>query len=170
MTELQPIIVFHSRHFVRHLGICNRICVNLLQLMSGVITHNSVKKTKVSILTNTELRPIIVFHDRNFVRHLGICNPVCVKLLHVMSGVIPSNLKKTPSPSQTVFLRSTNASYTHTDRQTDTHTHDDSIRRNAMRCISYKNRHLVDILYVDFAKAFDTVCNNKLFYNFVRLV
>ena len=25
MTELQPIIVFNSRHFVRHLGICNRI-------------------------------------------------------------------------------------------------------------------------------------------------
>ena len=44
MAELQPIIVFHSRHFVRHLGICNRICVNLLQLMSGVITHNSHQK------------------------------------------------------------------------------------------------------------------------------
>ena len=27
-----------------------------------------------------------------------------------------------------------------------------------------KNRHLVDILYVDFAKAFDTVCHNKLFH------
>ena len=41
MAELQPIIVFHSRHFVRHLGIYYRICVNLLQLMSGIITHNS---------------------------------------------------------------------------------------------------------------------------------
>ena len=49
MTELQPIIVFHSRHFVRHLGIYKRICANLLQLMSGVITHNSVKN-EVSIL------------------------------------------------------------------------------------------------------------------------
>ena len=28
---------------------------------------------------------------------------------------------------------------THTQRQTHTHTHDDSIRRNAMRCISPKN-------------------------------
>ena len=45
MTELQPIIVFHDRHFVRHLGICNRICVKLLQLMCGVTAHNSVKKT-----------------------------------------------------------------------------------------------------------------------------
>ena len=43
---------FHSRHFVRHLGICNRICVNLQQLMSGVITHISVKKKEVSILIN----------------------------------------------------------------------------------------------------------------------
>ena len=41
-------LVFHSSHFVSHLGICNRICVNLLQLMSAVITHNSVKKRKSS--------------------------------------------------------------------------------------------------------------------------
>ena len=27
MAELQPIIVFQDRYFVRHLGICNRICV-----------------------------------------------------------------------------------------------------------------------------------------------
>ena len=52
MAELQPIIVFHSRHFVRHLGICNRICVKLVELMSGVIMHNSVKKNEVSILIN----------------------------------------------------------------------------------------------------------------------
>ena len=42
----------------------------------------------------TELQPIIVFHGRHFVRHLGICNPICVKFLLVMSGVIMSNLKK----------------------------------------------------------------------------
>ena len=35
-------LVFHSHPFVRHLGICNPICVKLIQLMSGVITHNSV--------------------------------------------------------------------------------------------------------------------------------
>ena len=39
-------LALHIRHFVRHLGICNRICVKLLQLMFAVITHNSVKKTK----------------------------------------------------------------------------------------------------------------------------
>ena len=44
VSELQPIIVFHCRHFVRYLGICNRICANLPQLMFGVITHNSMKK------------------------------------------------------------------------------------------------------------------------------
>ena len=46
MAELQPIVVFHGRHFVRLLEICNRICIKLLELMSGIITHNSVKKTK----------------------------------------------------------------------------------------------------------------------------
>ena len=46
MAELQSIIVFYGRHLVRNLGICNRICVKLLQLMCAVITHNSVTKTK----------------------------------------------------------------------------------------------------------------------------
>ena len=39
-------LALHSRHFVRHLGICNLICVKLLQLMCAVITHNSAKKMK----------------------------------------------------------------------------------------------------------------------------
>ena len=87
-----------------------------------------------------KLQPIIVFHDRHFVRHFGICNPSCVKRLQVMSGVIPRNLKKTYL-YHTVFLTSINAAYTHRDTHTDTHTHthDDYIRRNAMRCISPKN-------------------------------
>ena len=42
----------HGRHFVRHLGICNPICIKLLQLMWSVITNNSVKKNEVSILIN----------------------------------------------------------------------------------------------------------------------
>ena len=84
-----------------------------------------------------ELQPIIVFHGRHFVRHLEICNPVCVKFLQIMSGVIPRNLKKTTSLSQHIFLASTNAAYT--DTQTHTNTHDDSIRRNAMHCISPKD-------------------------------
>ena len=33
MAEIQPIIVFHGRHF----GICNPICVKLLQIISGVV-------------------------------------------------------------------------------------------------------------------------------------
>ena len=80
-----------------------------------------------------ELEPIIAFHGRHFVRHLGICNRICVKLLQVMSGVIPSNLKTTTSLSQPVFLRSTNAAHTHTDTHTHTYINDNSTRRNAMR-------------------------------------
>ena len=65
-----------------------------------------------------------------------------------MSGVTLRNLEtKKTSLSQTVFLRSTNATHTHTHTHhtharthahthTHTHTHDDSIRLNAMRCIS----------------------------------
>ena len=41
--------MFHGSHFVRHLGICNSICVNLLQVMSGVIPRNI--KNDVSILS-----------------------------------------------------------------------------------------------------------------------
>ena len=41
-----------------------------------------------------ELQLIIVFHVRHFVRHLGIFNPIFVKLLQIMSGVIPRNLEK----------------------------------------------------------------------------
>ena len=48
MAELQPIIVFHGRHFIRHIGICNSICVELLQVMSGVILSN-LKKNDVSV-------------------------------------------------------------------------------------------------------------------------
>ena len=41
------IVRLFLRHFVRHLGICNPICVKLLQLIvECVFTHNSVKKTK----------------------------------------------------------------------------------------------------------------------------
>ena len=98
-----------------------------------------------------ELRPIIVFHSRHFVRHLGICNPICVKLLLVMFGVIPSNLKKRrlylkpfswgPQTRHTHTNRYIQThTHIHAERDTHTHTHDDSIRRNAMRCISPKNK------------------------------
>ena len=52
MAELQPIIVFHGRHFVRHLGICSQIYVKLLQpIPPGISARNSVKN-EVSILIN----------------------------------------------------------------------------------------------------------------------
>ena len=73
--------MYHGRHFVRHLGICNQIGVKLLQLMCAVITHNSVKKGSLYInkwLSYCQL----VFHGRHFVRH-----PICVKLLQIMSSI-----------------------------------------------------------------------------------
>ena len=45
-----------------------------------------------------ESQSIIVFHGRHFVGHLGICNPICIKLLQIMSGVIPRNLKQKRPP------------------------------------------------------------------------
>ena len=39
----------HDRNFVRHLGICNRIYVKLLQLKCAVMDHNSMKKNEISI-------------------------------------------------------------------------------------------------------------------------
>ena len=85
-----------------------------------------------------EIEPNIVFHGRHFVRHIEICNPICVKLLQIMSCIIPLNLKKRRLYFPGVHKRGI---HTHTDRQTDrhTHTHDDSIRRNAMRCSSPTN-------------------------------
>ena len=78
---------------------------------------------------------IIVFHGRHFVRHLEICNPICVKLFFAYYvRCYSAQSKDTTSLSQTVFLRSTNVACTQIHR----HTHDDSIRRNAMRCIRLK--------------------------------
>ena len=86
-----------------------------------------------------ELRPSIVLHGRHFVRHLEICNPICIKLLQVMFGVIPSNLKEKRRLYLKPFSWGPHRRNTHTHTDTHTHTHDYSIRRNAMRCISPKN-------------------------------
>ena len=48
MAELQPIIVFHGRHFVHDLRICNPIWVKLLQVMPGDIPRN-LEESDVSI-------------------------------------------------------------------------------------------------------------------------
>ena len=45
MAELQPIIVFHGCHCVRHLEIYNPVCAKLLKITSRVIPRNSDKKT-----------------------------------------------------------------------------------------------------------------------------
>ena len=84
----------------------------------------------------TELQPIIVFHGRNFVHHLGLCNQICAKLLQIMSGVIPHNLKKNDisiSNHFPVVHKCGIYTYRQTDTHTHTDTHDDSIRRNEMR-------------------------------------
>ena len=78
-----------------------------------------------------ELQPNIVFHGRHFVRHIGICHPICVRLLQVMSDVIPRNLKENDVCISNRFSGVLKRGiHTHAD----THTHDDSIRR----CISPK--------------------------------
>ena len=37
MAELQSIIVVRVRYFVHHLGICSRVCVKLLQVISVLL-------------------------------------------------------------------------------------------------------------------------------------
>ena len=138
MAELQSIINFRGRHFVRHLGICNRICVKLVQLMYAVITHNSLKKKRSLYINKWLSYSQLQCSRRHFVRHLGICNPIFVKFLQIMSGVIPRNLKKHDVPISNRFPE---VHKRRLHRHTDTHTqtHDDSIKRNVMRCILPKN-------------------------------
>ena len=95
-----------------------------------------------------ELQPIIAFHGRHFVRQLGICNSICVKLLKIMSSVIPRNLKKYDVSISNRFPGvHKRGIHTHTDTDKHTDTHDDSIKRNAMRCILPKNKEFAEIKY-----------------------
>ena len=50
MVQLQLIIMFGIRQYDRHLGICNRICDKLLQVLSDFIPYNSVKKGSILYL------------------------------------------------------------------------------------------------------------------------
>ena len=71
-----------------------------------------------------ELRPMIVYHGRHFVRHLGIFNPICVKLIQAMSGVILSNIKKNDVSISNRFPEvHKRGTHTHTDANTHTHIH-----------------------------------------------
>ena len=143
MAKKQPIIVLRSRHFVCHLRICNPICVKLLQLMYAVIMHDSLK-TDVSVLINGSVtanysvsRPPFCPPSWNLESDLCQTSATdvfyyyyyCVKLLQIMSGVIPCHLKKR-RPHLKPFSWRPQTRHTHTW----THTHDDSIRRNAMYC------------------------------------
>ena len=90
----------------------------------------------------TELQPIIVFHGRHLVRHLGIWNlssDLCQTLTDYVRCYF-AQFKKNDISISNRFLRSTNAAYIHKHTHTHTHTHDDSIRRNAMRRFSPKNK------------------------------
>ena len=125
MAELQPIIVFHGRHFVRHLGICYRICVKLVQLVCATIIHKSVKN-EVSILING---CVTIKHS---VSRPPFCPPswnlksdLCKTLTGYVWCHVEQSQRKTASLSQIVFLRSTNAVYTHKHTHThrDIHTH-----------------------------------------------
>ena len=79
-----------------------------------------------------ELLPTIVFHGGHFVRHIGICNPICVKLLQIMSGVIPRNLKKTTSLYRFPGVHKRGIhTYTHT------HTHT-TIAIGDMQCVAFR--------------------------------
>ena len=80
-----------------------------------------------------ELQPIIVFLDHYFVRHLEICNPICVKLLQIMSGVIPRNQEKNDVSISNrlpgVHKRGIHTqTHTHTDTQTHRHTYTQTYR------------------------------------------
>ena len=87
-----------------------------------------------------ELRPIVVFNGRHVVRHLGICNPIFVKLLQAMSGVILRNLKKNDVSTSNRFP-GVHKRGTHTDTHTHTHTHRHthvSIAIGEIQCVAFR--------------------------------
>ena len=79
-----------------------------------------------------------------------------------MSGVISSNLEQRWRLYLKPFFWGLQTRHTH--RQTDrhTHTHDDSIRRNAMRCISHKNYKYRNILGSIQATGFLNPCQTDI--------
>ena len=56
LLSYSQLYLFHRHHFVRHLEICNLICVKLLQLMCAVITNNSVKNSN----SNSSVKVVVV--------------------------------------------------------------------------------------------------------------
>ena len=84
-----------------------------------------------------ELQPIIMFHGRQFVRHVGICNPMCVKLLQIMSGVIPRNLKEKRRLNLKPFSWRPQIRHTQTDTHTHTHRHT-MIAIGERQCVAFR--------------------------------
>ena len=96
-----------------------------------------------------ELQSIIVFHGRHFVRHLGICNPICVKLLQIMSGVIPHNLKEKRRLYLTPFFWRPQTRHTHRQTHTHTHTHTHTkthttLAIGEMQCVAFRPKTKYD--------------------------
>ena len=91
-----------------------------------------------AICYKTELHPIIVFHGRHFVCHLGICNPICLEHLQIMSGVIPRNLLK----KRLLYLQPFSwrpQTRIHTDAHTQTHTQTHmTIAISEMQCVAFR--------------------------------
>ena len=139
MVELQPIIVFHGLHFVRHLGICNRICVKLLQLMCAVITHNSVKKRSISVNKWLSYSQLSCFTA-------AILSAILEFIIRFVSnsyGYYVRCYSAQSKKKRRLYLNSLPEVH-----KRGTHTYDDSIRRNAMRCISPKNYWHISTYFV----------------------
>ena len=80
-------------------------------------------KNEVSILNGWVTAKYSVY-GRHFVRHLWICNPICVKLLQLMCDVIPHNSKKNDVSISNRFSEvHKHGIHTHTHTQKHTHTH-----------------------------------------------
>ena len=139
MAELHRIIVFYGRHFNRHLGICNRIYDKLLQRMSGIIAHSSVRN-EVSILINGWVTA-----------NYSISRPPFCSPLEFVIRIVPNFYRLCPVLFCAIFIKNdfsiTNrfsgvhkrGIHIHSQTHTYTYKHNDSIRRNAVRCISSNN-------------------------------
>ena len=128
-----PIIVFHGCHFVRYLGICNRICVKFLQLTGAVITHNSLKN-EVYINQWLSCNQLYCFTADIIAAILEFV----IRFVLIPYRLCPL-LYRTIYKNQFLYLKAFSWGPQTRHTPAHTHTHDESIRWNAMRCISPKN-------------------------------
>ena len=71
--------------------------------MWGVIAHNSVQKRSIYINKSLSYSKLWCFTAAILFAILEFANQICVKLLQFISSVIPRNLKKRMSLSQTLY-------------------------------------------------------------------